>query len=153
HATAMPEYILKDCAAVDYVIPGEADLALLELIHALCSGGDQRSVSGIWYRDKSGTPQSSGPPKRLAVIQHLPRTACDLVPGRNYFLDNWTTGISMGRNMPIVASRGCPYQCTFCSSPTMWTTRYITRTAESVVDEIEWLSTEYGANSIDFQDL
>jgi radical SAM superfamily enzyme YgiQ (UPF0313 family) len=89
----------------------------------------------------------------MSVIQHLPRPAWHLVPVRNYFLDNWTTGISMGRNMPIIASRGCPYQCTFCSSPTMWTTRYVMRSAESVVDEIEWLMSEYGANSIDFQDL
>ena len=62
-------------------------------------------------------------------------------------------GISHGRNMAMVATRGCPYQCTFCSSPTMWTTRYVMRPAADVADEIEHNIQKYGCNSIEFYDL
>ena len=55
--------------------------------------------------------------------------------------------------MPILATRGCPYQCTFCSSPTMWTTRYLMRDPKEIVDEIEWLMKEYKANDFEFFDL
>ena len=55
--------------------------------------------------------------------------------------------------MPILATRGCPYQCTFCSSPTMWTTRYIMRNPKDIVDEIEWLVKKYDANDFEFFDL
>ena len=62
-------------------------------------------------------------------------------------------GIGFGRNMLILATRGCPYQCTFCSNPEMWTTRYVMRPAVEVVDESEYLLSEYGVNSVDFADL
>ena len=55
--------------------------------------------------------------------------------------------------MLILATRGCPYQCTFCSSPSMWSTRYLMRPPADVVDEIEWLVSSYGAKSVDFEDL
>ena len=55
--------------------------------------------------------------------------------------------------MPILATRGCPFQCTFCSSPSMWTTRYIMRNPKDIVDEIEWLIREYKANDFEFFDL
>ena len=62
-------------------------------------------------------------------------------------------GISSGRNMPILGTRGCPYQCTFCSNPTMWTTRYTMRDPKDVVDEVESLVKNHAARSIEFFDL
>ena len=69
------------------------------------------------------------------------------------FNDFFTSGLSRGRNMPLLATRGCPFQCTFCSSPSMWTTRYVMRDPKEIVDEIEWLMKEYKANDFEFFDL
>ena len=55
--------------------------------------------------------------------------------------------------MPLLATRGCPYRCTFCSSPLMWTTRYDTREPAQVVDEIEGYVHRYRVENIDFYDL
>ena len=55
--------------------------------------------------------------------------------------------------MPLLSTRGCPYQCTFCSSPGMWTTRYITRDPKAVADEIELYRNKYNIVNVDFQDL
>ncbi|MBM3465787.1 MAG: B12-binding domain-containing radical SAM protein [Armatimonadetes bacterium] len=53
----------------------------------------------------------------------------------------------------MIATRGCPYQCTFCSSPQMWTTRYVTRNPREVVDEIADYVARYGVTNVDFCDL
>ena len=55
--------------------------------------------------------------------------------------------------MPIVATRGCPFQCTFCSSPQMWTTRWVAREPAAVVAEIKGYIRDYGVTNIDFYDL
>jgi len=55
--------------------------------------------------------------------------------------------------MPLLATRGCPYQCTFCSSPAMWTTRWLARSPELVFKEMLYYVKKYNAKSFDFYDL
>jgi radical SAM superfamily enzyme YgiQ (UPF0313 family) len=55
--------------------------------------------------------------------------------------------------MPMLALRGCPYRCTFCSNPQMWTTRYTLRQAEEVITEIEHYIERYDITSVQFYDL
>src|SRR5262249_39421813 len=57
------------------------------------------------------------------------------------------------RAMPMLASRGCPYTCTFCSSPSMWSTRWVSRDPKLVLQEIKAYIDRYGINHIDFNDL
>lgn len=153
HVTALTEYVLRDAPEIDFAVTGEGELSLLQLTHALFTGASRDEIAGLCWLDADGAFQTNGPGRRITGIGDLPRPAWHLCKVRNYFIDNWTMGIAMGRNMPIVATRGCPYQCTFCSNPTMWTTRYVMRPVSEVVDEIEWLVREYDANSIDFFDL
>ncbi len=153
HVSALTDYVLRDAPEINFAISGEGEFAFLQLVHALFTGGDLDTVSGLSRIDQTGTLISASPSRRIATIGELPRPAWHLCNVHNYFIDNWTMGIAMGRNMPILATRGCPYQCTFCSNPNMWTTRYTMRPATDVVDEIEWLVREYQANSIDFFDL
>lgn len=152
HATAMPEYSLRDCPAIDYVVRGEGELTLLDMVHRLRTGQRVEEVSGVCYVAKDvfiETPLSA----RMADIKEMPRPAWHLIDVEPYFQPNFTMGISHGRNMAMLATRGCPYQCTFCSSPSMWTTRYVMRPVADVVDEIEDHVKNYNVNSIDFYDL
>jgi len=55
--------------------------------------------------------------------------------------------------MPIMASRGCPYQCTFCSSPSMWTTRYVLRDIDDLIAEIKSYIERYDITALQFYDL
>lgn len=153
HATSIPGYVLRDCPAIDYVIAGEGEMAMLQLTHALYHGRSVEEIGGVSSLDSDGVLQSAGLSRRIMHIDELPRPSWHLCPVQNYFIDNFTMGIAKGRNMPILASRGCPYQCTFCSNPNMWTTRYKLRNVEDVISEIEWLIEKYEANSIDFFDL
>lgn len=153
HPTALPEYVLRDCPAIDFLVTGEGELTFLELVHALFHGNDPSKVPGVSYLTSAGVFVSNGLSSRISHINELPRPAGHLCKVDNYHNGNWTMGISSGRNMPILGTRGCPYQCTFCSNPTMWTTRYTMRDPKDVVDEVESLVKNHAARSIEFFDL
>jgi anaerobic magnesium-protoporphyrin IX monomethyl ester cyclase len=153
HATAMPDYILGDCHEIDYLIMGEGELTFLEFTSRHFKDQDLSDLPGLCFRDRDGKPVNNGLGQRVADFANLPQPAWHLCNVENYFTGLWSMGIGFGRNILILATRGCPYQCTFCSNPTMWTTRYLMRPAADVVDEIEFLISEYGANSFDFADL
>jgi anaerobic magnesium-protoporphyrin IX monomethyl ester cyclase len=153
HPTALSEFALRDCPEIDYLITGEGEIAFLDLVHRLHAGKPVGDLPGLCRIDAEGRFHSNGPALRIADFQNLPRPAWHLCPVENYFSGMWSMGIGFGRNMIILATRGCPYQCTFCSNPTMWTPRYLMRPPADVVDEIEWLVKSWGCNSIDFADL
>ena len=151
HATAMPEFSLRDCPTIDYIIKGEGELALIQLVYNIRKGIEDK-INGVVFL-KDGRYNESLLAPRLVKIENLPRPSWELLDIEPYFQPNFTMGISQGRNMPLLATRGCPYQCTFCSSPQMWTTRYVMRPASDVVDEIEYYIKKYQINSVDFYDL
>jgi len=155
HSSAIPEYVLRDCPSIDYVIGGEGEFSMLEFSYNMFNGKSVDGIPGIYFINKENKFVDNGSSKRIEHIDKLPRPAWHLLKPQNYFTNFFTIGLSKGklRNMPILATRGCPYQCTFCSSPSMWTTRYIMRDPKEIVDEIEWLIKEYQANDFEFFDL
>ena len=153
HPSAMPEYVLNDCPSIDYLIAGEGELTLLEFLHRYLTKGNLSEIPGVFSKSKTGQFLDNGPSRRISDFSNLPRPAWHLCDLEKFFSGLWSMGIGYGRNILILASRGCPYQCTFCSSPTMWTTRYLLRPVVDVVDEIEFLIEKYQVNSIDFADL
>jgi len=153
HPTAMPEYVLRDCPSIDYLIAREGELTFLEFLHCYLTNNDPSKVLGVFSIDNDGQLVDNGPAKRISDFSNLPWPAWHLCDLEKFFTGSWSMGIGYGRNILILATRGCPYQCTFCSSPTMWTTRYLMRPVVDVVDEIEFLIKEYQVNSIDFADL
>ena len=151
HVTAMPQFSLEDCPAIDYIIKGEGELAFLNLAYNLHLGIEE-DINGV-VCIKNGKYNDSDLSPRITQIDDMPWPAWHLIDIEPYFQPNFTMGIGHGRNMAILATRGCPYQCTFCSSPNMWTTRYIMRPTSDVCDEIEYYISKYNVNSIDFYDL
>ncbi len=151
HVTAMPEFSLKECLSIDYIVKGEGELAFLNLVHNI-RNGIQEDINGVVYL-KNGEYHESELAPRMIQINDMPWPAWHLIDVEPYFQPNFTMGIAQGRNMAILGTRGCPYQCTFCSSPQMWTTRYVMRPVSDVCDEIEHYIKVYKANSIDFYDL
>ena len=153
HPTSIPEYILRDCLSIDYVIRGEGEFSMLEFSHNIFHEISTSDIPGICFIDKENKFVDNGSSKRIEHIDKLPRPAWNLLKTENYFNEFFRSGLKKVRNMPLLATRGCPFQCTFCSSPSMWTTRYIMRDPKEIVDEIEWLRKEYQANDFEFFDL
>ena len=68
-------------------------------------------------------------------------------------IGNTSNQLKAIRPMPLNATRGCPYQCTFCSNPQMWGNLWRARPVHDVVAEMKYLNKKYGANHFDFTDL
>ena len=76
-----------------------------------------------------------------------------MVTSETFWLAGKSAGVLTDRDIPMMISRGCPYQCTFCSSPGMWTTRYVLRDVDDVIAEIKAYIERYDITSIQLYDL
>jgi radical SAM superfamily enzyme YgiQ (UPF0313 family) len=151
HITALPEFVLAD-SAVDHCVLGEGEETFVDLLDAIACGRSSAEVPGLVTRVGAEIVRT-GPRARIRGIDELPPPAWDLFPIENYLRYGKSFGVDRGRSMPILATRGCPYQCTFCSSPAMWTTRWLARDPACVLEEIAGYIRRYDAQNIDFYDL
>ncbi|MBI3548568.1 MAG: B12-binding domain-containing radical SAM protein [Elusimicrobia bacterium] len=153
HATAASEYVLRSCPAVNFISLGEGEETIVDWADWLDGKKPVEQIAGIQFLSKDKSLQINPPRPRLRTPDDLPLPAWQLFNLEPYFQVGEGHGVERGRSMPLVATRGCPYQCTFCSSPFMWTTRYVMRQVPKVVDEIEHYIERYKADNIDFFDL
>jgi len=109
-------------------------------------------VAGLAVRS-GGRALRTAPRPRLRAVDEIPRPAWHLFPLERYLSQGLGHGVNRGRSIPMLATRGCPYRCTFCSSPQMWGTRYYLRSVSSVVDEIEDYVRTWLITNVDFEDL
>jgi anaerobic magnesium-protoporphyrin IX monomethyl ester cyclase len=149
--TALPEYSVES-GALDYAVLGEGEECIVDLLDAIANGRSTEEVPGIVTRVGDRLVRTAARP-RIRQIDEVARPAWELFPIENYLERGLSFGVNRGRTMPILATRGCPYQCTFCSSPSMWTTRWVARDPAEVLDEIEHYQRTYDVYSFDFYDL
>jgi radical SAM superfamily enzyme YgiQ (UPF0313 family) len=152
HITAVPEFCLTQARHLDICVLGEGEETILEIINAMQQGGYYAHIESIVYR--SGDEfKRTGRRARIRKLDEIAEPAWEYFPVDNYQLVNSANGVFRTRTLPILASRGCPYECTFCSSPQMWGTKYSLRTPALVVDEMEKYMREYDIRNFDFFDL
>lgn len=151
--TADPVYSLQSCPELDYCLIGEGEENLLAWVEELDGAQNLESLNGLVYRGHRGNIVRTPPRPRIREIDAIPPPAWDTVPLESYLDRGLGMGPPLGRPMPIIASRGCPYQCTFCSNARMWTTRWLVRSPERVVEEMCAYIARYQVNHFDFYDL
>jgi radical SAM superfamily enzyme YgiQ (UPF0313 family) len=152
HATATWQHVLSAHPEVAVCVLGEGEETAVEIADWIAGGRALDDVAGIAFR-RDGVPYQAPRRARVMDVDALPRPAWDLFPLENYLANGFGHGVNIGRSLPMLATRGCPYQCTFCSSPHMWTTRYRMRDVSAVVDEIGDYVERYRVTNIDFEDL
>lgn len=152
HFTALPEYCLRDCPALDVIVKGEGEHTFYELLEGYARG-DTSTVSGICFLDRDGRFRDNGGLPRIKKLESIPWPHWP----EGYLEKFWKAGKSYGvrteRDMPLLASRGCPYRCTFCSSPQMWTTKYTLRDIDDLIAEIKYYVEKYDITSFQLYDL
>jgi radical SAM superfamily enzyme YgiQ (UPF0313 family) len=159
HATACHAYILDTCPAVDLVVLGEGEGTFIRLLDALATGENPSHLPGVAARDapRDLRPLATIPPTqrrpRVRDIGSIARPLWEAFPIERYVSGGFNHGIRRGRTMPILASRGCPYQCTFCSAPNMWTTKWTARAPDDVLGEMVDYMARYHVNDFAFYDL
>lgn len=153
HITGLTEYSLCDCPALDVCVRGEGEHAFYELLESYLKTGKFGNVSCIGYLDKDGCYHQNGKLTRILKIDDIPWPNWP----EGYLEKFWAAGKSYGiateRDMPFMVSRGCPYQCTFCSNPQMWGKKYILRNVNDVLNEIKHYIERYNITSVQLYDL
>lgn len=120
---------------VDYVIRGEGEETLRELLRALENKKTVDGILGIAYQTENKTIVNAARPV-LRQLDNLPPPAWDLIdiePYRKIWLDRHGYF-----SLNIATTRGCPYKCNWCAKP-IYGNRYNSRSPKKVVDEIEYL--------------
>jgi radical SAM superfamily enzyme YgiQ (UPF0313 family) len=148
HPSALKEEILSLCPTIDIVVYGEGEITMLELTKAVEQKGDIGQVKGICYRDEGSIKQTEMRPF-LKDLDNLLVPAIDLVTPLERYPGTYPRGAIP--SMQVLASRGCPFKCTFCSNP-VWRKTARFRSPESVIREVEMLHIDYGIKEIFFQD-
>jgi anaerobic magnesium-protoporphyrin IX monomethyl ester cyclase len=152
HATATWQYLLEHHPEVTLCALGEGEETVVDIAAWITGTRPLESIPGIACRVE-GRPQRSAARNRVRNVDEIPRPAWHLFPLENYLSKGFGHGVNRGRSIPMLATRGCPYRCTFCSSPDMWTTRYYARSPQAVVEEIADYVERYGISNVDFEDL
>ncbi len=137
HATFTAERILRDYPFVDYVVKGEAEHAFPELVECIEAGQTPSHVDGISFMEDGRHVSRSA--AIMKDLDALPLPARDLVQGIKYGYLHKDIRLTFGKFTTVCSSRGCPFQCTYCSCAAFSQRRWRARSAENVVDELESL--------------
>ena len=152
HISAMPEFSLMTSNA-DYIVMGEGEETIIELIKAIKNEATFQKIEGIGYRINNQVVINNRRNRRQS-IDKISYPDWDSFNVKGYYENRFVGGMySDNLTIPILATRGCPYQCTYCSAPNMWLPLWIPRDPILVVDEIEYYVKKFGAGNFPFQDL
>ena len=151
HADIFAEWFLSHGLA-DAVAHGESEQTFTELCRAYLSDGDPESVAGISYRAADGAIRKTPPRPVLQDLDTIPLPAWDLVPHHLYRFPMYfhPLGTNPKTFNHLFTSRGCPYNCTFCTVHKNRTIRY--HSIPRVVEELTLLTKTMGAKYLFFMD-
>jgi anaerobic magnesium-protoporphyrin IX monomethyl ester cyclase len=132
----------------DYVVFGEGEMILLDLVNGLANNEDISALTGIAYKN-GDTITNNGRRNVIRNVDELPAPAWDLVPIDAY--KKLRTRKHGYFSLNIVGSRGCTFKCNWCAKP-LFGNRYHARSVESVIEELKILVNGFGAEHIWFCD-
>lgn len=143
HAGLIPEEFITTSGVVDYVSVGEAEETLVDLLDTLQLGGAALGVPGLVIRTDAG-PVRTAPRRSRPDIRVARWPARELIPMRAYREHT--------EDSSLIASRGCPYPCSFCAIRVMSKASYRRRVPADVVSEAHHLVRHYDAGRLTFFD-
>ena len=152
HPSALYEEILLNHPEVSYVFRGkEGEQDLLKLVMYFDGKLKFEELTGIASRNERGDVIALKDTVRIENLEkeNMPFPDRDLLPMENYIKAQEGHGPSSGRWTTILTTRGCPYGCTFCESRQ---TKWVARTAQDVVDEMEECMGRWGITEFHFED-
>lgn len=138
HPTVLPGETLED-DNVDVVVRGEGEITFFELVRTFETGANLGNVLGVSFKNDAEIVHNVNRPF-IEDLDSLPPVSDHILPRRLY--DGYA----------ILTARGCPFNCIFCSSRTLWGTRYRVRSPENVFVEIDSMVEKYNPEEIAFFD-
>jgi anaerobic magnesium-protoporphyrin IX monomethyl ester cyclase len=138
-------------AGADFVLTGEGEHRAVRLAQMVVDGYNSQRLLSL---DGLGSPQGhSSPVEVVTDLDALPFPAWDLFPLENYWNLHFAHGpVTSGRYLPLLTSRGCPYPCKFCVIPATNHQKWRPRSAQNVVDEMEYSLHTYKVGEFHIED-
>ena len=133
---------------VDYVLIGEAEFTLLELVQAIEAGEPPKTVPGLAYLE-NGALRQSAPRRFVRDLDMFPLPAWDLVDFQPY-RKAWMAHHGYF-SLNLVTTRGCPYKCNWCAKP-IYGQRYNSHSPQRIVESIQTLKALADFDHIWFSD-
>jgi anaerobic magnesium-protoporphyrin IX monomethyl ester cyclase len=139
HVSTYKEEALEDYP-FDYGVFGEGEYTFADLILFLKGEKTIDQINGLIYKTPEGKVISNPPRSYMDDIDSLPMPAYHL-----FKMDRYP-------QHRMVSSRGCPFDCVFCNSTTLWSRKWRSRKAEKIVEEMQYLIEHYGRKTFVFND-
>jgi radical SAM superfamily enzyme YgiQ (UPF0313 family) len=154
HLTAAASFCITQTQHLHACIIGEGEETVVELLCALENHTPLEEVNGLVFRNAQNQPQSTPRRMRIRAVEDIAWPSWELFPLDKYKDHSIIYGVDRDvYSIPLSATRGCPYQCTFCSSPQMWGTRYYMRSVQDVANEMQHFYNTFNIRNFDFFDL
>jgi radical SAM superfamily enzyme YgiQ (UPF0313 family) len=147
HPTLLPKETLESCKNIDYIVKGEGEERLVWLLEYLAGKRKKENLDGLAFSE-------SGEIVDLPQRSHLENLDSMLFPARDLVSIKKYSKFIESRKKPattIITSRGCPFDCTYCSKP-IFGRLCRERSPENILEEMELLKERYGIKEFIFYD-
>jgi len=152
HTTVVPIEFLKAAKSVDLAVVGEGEYTMLDIAKHYEGHRRLADIKGVAYRDKNELKLN--PPRPfIQNLDELPYPAYDLVNMEKYLNPNKIEYRSFkDRAISMVTSRGCPFNCNFCSVHLHMGKTFRFHSANYVIEHIKYVIEKYRVKTIFFED-
>jgi anaerobic magnesium-protoporphyrin IX monomethyl ester cyclase len=147
-ATLFPEQQLTD-SLVDYVVVGEGEIPFSGLVNALEKNLTISSVPGLAYKDADNLIVYTTKAPLINNLDELPFPALHLFPMNKYHSSAQLRGTN---TLHLFTSRGCPFNCSYCSGDLVFGKTFRYRSAQKVVEDIQYMMKHFGVDGVQFYD-
>jgi anaerobic magnesium-protoporphyrin IX monomethyl ester cyclase len=143
HFSTLPEESLFKFPEIDFIVRGEGEVTIVELIKKLNNGGKIEKIKGLSFKKKDKIINTESRP----LINNLDKLP---FPAYHFVEDNikkYHFSMMAGRKtcyMILEGARGCDYRCSFCTQWHHWGGCWRSKSIKRIADEIEYLNETYG---------
>ena len=148
HPSSTKKDFLIENPCIDFACIGESEATIKDLADSINGKANIKSVKGIVYRSGEDVVVNA---KRdfIEDLDSLPYPSYHLIEDIHSYPG--AQPLKKSPSMHLLASRGCPYSCVFCTK-SVWGKTVRSKTPKRIIDEVEYLHNKYGINEIFFQD-
>jgi anaerobic magnesium-protoporphyrin IX monomethyl ester cyclase len=143
HFTSVPEESLQLFPEIDYIVRGEGEQTIIELIKILQQGKKPHSIKGLSFKHNDKIINTENRPL-LKNLDQLPYPAYHLVEDH---IKDYHFSMMAGKNtvyMVLEGGRGCEYKCSFCTQWNHWNGIWRSKSIKRIAEEIEYLHETFG---------